>query len=202
MSVLCPQCGAPAKEGAMNCEYCGAALHTPVQPPVYQAPQQTYSAPQQPYGAPQQPYGAPQQPYGAPQQPYGMPQQPYGASAPRGRAPISKRPLGTCLLLTLITCGIYGIYWMICMVDDLNAASYSNGAPSGGTVFLLSLVTCGIYTLIWMYKAGEQLGRAKEYATGAPGGNNGILFLLLCLVGLGIIPYFMIQNDLNQIAAN
>ena len=43
MSVLCPQCGAPAQEGAMKCEYCGAAIAQPVQPvqPVQQAqPQQ------------------------------------------------------------------------------------------------------------------------------------------------------------------
>lgn len=26
MSVLCPQCGAPANEGATKCEYCGAAI--------------------------------------------------------------------------------------------------------------------------------------------------------------------------------
>lgn len=26
MSVLCPQCGAPANEGASNCQYCGAAI--------------------------------------------------------------------------------------------------------------------------------------------------------------------------------
>jgi len=43
MSVLCPQCGAPAQEGAAKCEYCGAAIAQPVQSaqPVQQAqPQQ------------------------------------------------------------------------------------------------------------------------------------------------------------------
>lgn len=28
MSNLCPQCGAPTKDGATKCEYCGAALAT------------------------------------------------------------------------------------------------------------------------------------------------------------------------------
>ena len=44
MSVLCPQCGAPAQEGATKCEYCGAAIAQSTQP-VQQAqpvqPQQT-----------------------------------------------------------------------------------------------------------------------------------------------------------------
>lgn len=38
MSVLCPQCGAPAQEGTTKCEYCGAAISQPVQQPQYQAP--------------------------------------------------------------------------------------------------------------------------------------------------------------------
>lgn len=31
MSVLCPQCGAPAQNGATKCEYCGAAISQPTQ---------------------------------------------------------------------------------------------------------------------------------------------------------------------------
>ena len=41
MSVLCPQCGAPANEGTNKCEYCGAAIAQPVQQATPQAqPQQ------------------------------------------------------------------------------------------------------------------------------------------------------------------
>lgn len=42
MSVLCPQCGAPAQAGATQCAYCGASISQPVQQPV----QQYQSAPQ------------------------------------------------------------------------------------------------------------------------------------------------------------
>lgn len=41
MSVLCPQCGAPAADGALKCEYCGATIQAAQpQQPVYQQPQQ------------------------------------------------------------------------------------------------------------------------------------------------------------------
>lgn len=40
MSVLCPQCGAPAQEGASKCEYCGAAIAQPTQPVQQAQPQQ------------------------------------------------------------------------------------------------------------------------------------------------------------------
>lgn len=41
MSVLCPQCGAPAQAGDLKCEYCGAVLAQPAQPvqPVQQVQQ-------------------------------------------------------------------------------------------------------------------------------------------------------------------
>ena len=40
MSVLCPQCGAPAQAGAAKCEYCGAAITQPAQPTQQAQPQQ------------------------------------------------------------------------------------------------------------------------------------------------------------------
>ena len=41
MSVLCPQCGAPANEGAAKCEYCGATIAQAAAPAQPQAqPQQ------------------------------------------------------------------------------------------------------------------------------------------------------------------
>lgn len=40
MSVLCPQCGAPAQEGATKCEYCGAAIAQSTQPVQQAQPQQ------------------------------------------------------------------------------------------------------------------------------------------------------------------
>lgn len=42
MSVLCPQCGAPAQAGAIKCEYCGAAIPQSTQPV-----QQVQAQPQQ-----------------------------------------------------------------------------------------------------------------------------------------------------------
>lgn len=134
------------------------------------------------------------------QQPNG---QPFGNPQPMFvKAPIHKRNIVTCLLLTVFTCGIYGIYWLICMADDANTASRTQNGTSGAMVFLLTLVTCGIYEFFWMYKVGEQLADAKQYATGTrPSDNNGILYLILSILGFGIVSYCLIQNELNQIAA-
>ena len=150
--------------------------------------------PQHPPYPPQQPY---QQPYQQPQQP-SYPQAGYGG--PQGGAPIQERNIALCILLTIVTCGIYGIYWMICMVNDLNTAADCPGDTSGGIVFLLGLVTCNIYTLYWLYKAGEKVSYIKQ-KSGQPGDSSaGILYLLLSFFGLSIVSYCLIQNELNQVA--
>lgn len=118
-----------------------------------------------------------------------------------GRAPIKSRNIAVCLILTIITCGIYGIYWMICLVNDLNTASDRPGDTSGGVVFLLGLITCNIYNLYWMYKAGEKVSYIKQKSGQGADSSSGVLYLVLSLFGLGIVSYCLIQSELNKVAA-
>ncbi|MFR2407705.1 MAG: DUF4234 domain-containing protein, partial [[Clostridium] symbiosum] len=53
---------------------------------------------------------------------------------------MKQRNIAVCILLLFVTCGIYGIYWMIVLNDETNALSGRIGT-SGGTVFLFSLIT-------------------------------------------------------------
>ena len=50
---------------------------------------------------------------------------------------MKQRNIVVCILLSLVTCGIYGIYWMIVLNDETNALSGRQGT-SGGLVFLFS----------------------------------------------------------------
>ena len=69
-------------------------------------------------------------------------------------------------------------------------------SPSGGIVFLLDIVTCGIYGLYWCYKAGDKLDRIKQQ-WGIPSSNTGILYLILSLLGLDIVVWALVQNEVN-----
>ena len=40
---------------------------------------------------------------------------------------IRRRSIGLCILLSIVTCGIYGLYWFICLTDESNAVM----APAG-----------------------------------------------------------------------
>lgn len=118
------------------------------------------------------------------------------------KAPIKQKSIVTCIILSIITCGIYGIIWFINIVDDLNTASGDVNGQSGVVVFILTLVTCNIYGLFWAYKAGEKVSIIRQRNGLSSDSNNGILYLILNLFGLSIVTYALVQTELNNVASN
>ena len=112
---------------------------------------------------------------------------------------IERRNIAVCIVLTLVTCGIYGIYWIVCLTNDVNTVSGDVNGTSGGMVVLLTIVTCGIYGIYWAYKQGEKLDFTKNNR-GIPSSNSGVLYLILQIFGFGIIAYAVMQNELNKLA--
>ena len=112
---------------------------------------------------------------------------------------IEQRNIALCIILSIITCGIYGLYWIYKLTEDVNTLKGDPNATSGGIVILLGIITCGIYMWYWLYKQGDNLDQIKA-SRGLPAGNSGILYLILAIVGLGIISYALMQNGLNQLA--
>ena len=110
---------------------------------------------------------------------------------------IEKRSIPLCIVLSIVTCGIYGIYWFVKLTDDTNQITNDPNATSGGIAFLLTLVTCGIYGIYWAYKQGEKLDNLKAQR-GLPTSNQAILYLILELFGLGIIAYALMQDEINK----
>ncbi len=118
-------------------------------------------------------------------------------TAAAGNAPVvPNRNIVTSIILTIVTCGIYGIYWMITLQDDSNLISDDN-TTSGVMVFLLSLITCGIYGLYWYYKMGQKLFIAGQ-KYGKQVNDNSLIYLLLGIFGFGIVNYCLMQSDLNK----
>lgn len=111
---------------------------------------------------------------------------------------ITKRDVAIAVILSIVTCGIYGIYWMVVMTDESNRVSGDN-TTSGGMALLLTIVTCGIYGIYWNYKMGKKMYEAgcKHNKTIS---DNSILYLILSLVGFSIVNYCLIQSDLNKFA--
>ena len=111
---------------------------------------------------------------------------------------IKKRDIVTNIILTIVTCGIYGLYWFVCMTDDARIVS-KDERLSGGKCLLFTIITCGLYSYYWCYLMAKALVQAKsKYELSAD--DNSILYIILCLVGLNIVNYCLIQSDLNAIS--
>ena len=110
---------------------------------------------------------------------------------------IQKREIVTCVLLSLVTCGIYGIVWFIGLTDDVARLSEDNEL-SGGKAFLFTLITCGIYGIYWAYKIGKDIQIAQEKRNIPATSDNSILYLILDLFGLSIVVYCLAQSEINR----
>ena len=111
---------------------------------------------------------------------------------------IQQRNIAVCIILSIVTCGIYGLYWLVCLTNDTNPAAGTEGT-SGGMVLLLTIVTRNIYSLYWGYKQGEKIDMAKQ-KKGMPSSNSNVLYLLLCLF-VPVVAWALMQNELNNLAA-
>lgn len=110
---------------------------------------------------------------------------------------VTNRNIGLAIVLSIVTCGIYGLVWMVSINDDINNISDDVNGTSGVMVLLFSILTCGIYTIYWYYKMGQKLFEAgKKHDMNIS--DNSIVYLVLSLVGLGIVNYCLMQNDLNK----
>jgi amino acid transporter len=112
---------------------------------------------------------------------------------------IQKRNIPIFVVLHLVTCGLFGLYWMVCLTDDIDMAAGTEGI-SGTLSAILNICTFGMYGLYWSFQCGEKLDRAKQ-RRGIAADNGGILYLILYIFG-GLVAYALIQNELNKIADN
>ena len=102
------------------------------------------------------------------------------------------------VILSIVTCGIAGLIWFVEITNDAATAN-EDAQMNGGTALLLSIVTCGIYTIYWYYKMGKEIYEA-QMKNNMNARDNSVLYLILGLVGLGIVSYCLIQSDLNELA--
>ena len=106
---------------------------------------------------------------------------------------IKERNIIVSILLTIVTCGIYGIYWFVVMTKE--AVSVKDPADSAILEILLMLFLPFIGIFLVEKKFSEGCA-----ARGIPHSDNSVLYLILGLFGLGIVGICMLQNDLNKIA--
>lgn len=107
---------------------------------------------------------------------------------------IKKRKIAVAIILSIVTFGIYGIYWFIKLTNEVNEITNHKNDTSGGMAFFLSLITFGLYELYWAYKMGQKLDDYTE-----KGESRALVYLLLSLFGFALIAYCLMQDSLNDL---
>ena len=113
------------------------------------------------------------------------------------------------LLLSFITCGIYGYYFIYHLAKDINTACDGDGdLPVGGLGAYIgySILTCGIYSSCWEFNLVERICyNSPRY--GLKMEDNGTTILLwktlgstLCGIGW-FVAYYRIFKYANQLCA-
>lgn len=108
------------------------------------------------------------------------------------------RDLVKYILLTLVTCGIYGYYFIYMLAKDVNDMCRDDGQKTGGLVafIALSFLSCGVYAYYWYFQIANRLqAAAPKY--GFSLSESGTSVLLWCLIppfGQYVAMHIIIKN--------
>ena len=111
---------------------------------------------------------------------------------------VKERNIAVCIILSVLTCGIYSIIWFVSLTDDARIIS-GDERLSGGKALLFTLLTCGIYSFYWAYLMGKAINEAN-IKSNRPSSDNSTLYLILNIFGLGIVTYCLAQSEINKFA--
>lgn len=183
--MYCRHCGAVVPDGAQFCPQCGVLI------------KYTDSSTRNTADSQEDPYA------------YRQDTQNFDHSYAISGTPVKDdRDFWVFLLLTFLTCGIYQIYFMYKLVEDVNVICADDGqeTPNYIVMLLLTMITCGIYGYIWYYNLGNRLRNYAETRYGLGMSAGGTELLLLMIFGLfsgsvtvWIAHYLLIQN-VNMLA--
>lgn len=109
--------------------------------------------------------------------------------------PVNKRSVGVCILLSIFTGGIYAIYWLYLLVKNVRALKDDSSSCTGE---MLCLLFVPFYAFYWWYTRGNTVKRLleeREYHISS----TGSLYLVLSIIGLGIVAMAIMQSDFNSL---
>lgn len=108
---------------------------------------------------------------------------------------INKRKIGLYILLSIITFGIYQIYWQYLLVKNIRTIKKDVSSCTGE---MLCLVFVPFYSLYWWFTRGKIVkDKFTEYGYSAIG--NEMAYLILGIFGLVIVSMAIMQYDFNSL---
>ncbi len=108
---------------------------------------------------------------------------------------ISERNVLVCMLLCFLTFGLYHIYWVYKINNEVNYLSGEPNALSGGWVLFWDFFTLGWFSFYWHYIMGERMDRMRWKA----GSGSSILFLIFRIAHVPLINLAIAQFHINHV---
>jgi hypothetical protein len=112
-----------------------------------------------------------------------------------------RRDIVMSIIFTVITCGIYGLYWQFKQMEIINAW-LQREEYSFWTWFFLSIITCGIYAVYIEYKLAVSINTIQEQNGLTVNSNLPLICILVSVCGLGIVSNAIQQSEMNDWYAN
>ena len=102
------------------------------------------------------------------------------------------------IVLTLVTCGIYGLYWHYKQMETLNAW-LGRDEFSFGAWFFLSFCTFGIYAIYYEYKMATGINEVRANNDMYVESSLPVVCVLLAIVTFDIVSIAIQQSWINKI---
>lgn len=107
--------------------------------------------------------------------------------------------------LSVITLGLYGIFWWYFINREMADLGRANGVPELGDSPVTSVVALTLGSLILVppfvtfYRTAKRVETAQNRMLGSNNFSPLLAFILIFIPPLGLISLFLIQSNLNQV---
>ena len=110
---------------------------------------------------------------------------------------LKNRSVVSVILLTIITCGIYGLYWAYDTLSAMEQTSGREASVSAVVVLILCIVFPSVGNLLYGMAADEQLNMIKG-KIGMQQVDNKVMYMILgFFIPIVLIP--IVQDEINRI---
>lgn len=109
--------------------------------------------------------------------------------------PIVRNPI-LVLVFSIITCGIYFLYWIYATSNDIK--NYLNDSNINPVLELLISIICFPYMFYWFYKYAKLVSTVQQTAGIEQPEDNSVLCVILPFLGLSVVSALIIQSGLNK----
>lgn len=104
------------------------------------------------------------------------------------------------LILTLLTCGIFNLYWNYLQMEACNGLLKRVEFRFGYWI-LFTLLTCGIYHIFYQYKMGAAVVEIQRIHDKAVFDALPVISVIVTVLGLSIVVDCIHQHEINKLVS-